>query len=128
MATTVKARTRGPVTTAIEEYVTPGRRRTDNPLVVGTVVLCLGIIAVGQVVQTGATLWAGSQVKVLLTTQKTRDEETDLNRARLFKNTEAQINVVRRLCLNTAKDDKDKTECLAVGPPLSPVKDKEAKP
>jgi len=107
----------------LDDYVHPGRRKTDNPLVVGVIVLCLGIIAVGSIIQITATIWAGSQIKVLLDGQKLRDEETARVRQSLFKSTEAQSLVLRRLCLNVAKDEKEKSECLSVGPALLPTKE-----
>lgn len=109
----------------LQEFVGPGRRKTDNPLVVGVIVLCLGIIATSSIVQITATLWAGSQLRTLLDTQAARDNEVNKVRERLFKNTEAQAIVLRRLCLNVARDEKEKTECLAVGPTLNvpPPKD-----
>ena len=103
----------------MEAYIHPGRRRTDNPLVVGIVVLCLGIIAVGMIVQISATVWAGSQVKILLDGQLARDQQVHDVRERLFKNTEAQAFVLRRLCLNTLKDEKERAECLVIGPNLT---------
>lgn len=103
-----------------QDFLGPARRRTDHPLVVGVIVLCLGIMAVASLLQITATVWAGSQLKVLLDGQKARDAEVDRVRERLFKNTQAQGYVLRRLCLNTTKGDPEaQKECLAVGPPLS---------
>ena len=106
--------------TPFQDLLGPARRRTDHPLVVGIIVLCLGITAVTSLLQITATVWAGSQLKVLLDGQKARDAEVDRVRERLFKNTQAQAYVLRQLCLNTTKgDSKAQQECLAVGPTLS---------
>jgi hypothetical protein len=102
----------------LEDYVTPGRRKTDNPLIVGVVVLCLGVTALSGIFQITATLWAGSQLRTLLDKQAERDTVVDNARARLFKSTEAQAIVLRRLCLNTARDEKERSECLSVAPAL----------
>lgn len=104
----------------------PARRRTDNPLVVGTIVLCLGITALASIIQITVTLWAGSQLKQQMEQQQARDDQLVKRREFLTKNTEAQAMVLRRLCLNVARDDKEKAECLAAAPaPVPSTRTKE---
>lgn len=100
------------------DFVGPGRRRTDHPLVVGTIVLCLGITTLTSIIQIAATVWAGSQVKAWMDGQHEKDHQTEKVRMALFRNTEASNIVLRRLCLNTAKTDKDQQECLSLAPPM----------
>lgn len=110
----------------LENFVQPGRRKTDNPMVVGTIILCLGITAIASLLQITATLWAGSQLKESMEQAKKRDDRTLERRTFLTKTAEAQAVVLRRLCLNLARDDKEKAECLTVAPPLTPSVGKES--
>ena len=104
---------------AIDEYIHPARRRTDNPMVIGTIVICLGILVVTNIVNIAAVLWAGSQVRVSLDTSKTMALDADRFRKGFAKNIEAQAIVLRRLCLNTSKEERDRTECLTLAPPVA---------
>lgn len=102
------------------DFVGPARRRTDHPLVVGTIVLCCGLIAIGSVLQIGATLWAGSQVKVLIDKDRERDVATETMRTTIIKFSESQAMVMRMVCLNTAKSEKDRADCLVPVPTVTP--------
>lgn len=117
-----------------EAFVAPGRRRTDNSLVVGTIVLCLGLITLSEIVQVTATFWAGSQVRLLMDAQglrdaeqKARDEETRLMRASIVRASESQARAIQRMCFNTARTDEDKKDCLAIVPIIAPVGGKEGR-
>jgi hypothetical protein len=101
-----------------KDFLGPARRRTDHPLVVGMIVLCLVVITVGTLVQIVGTFWAGSQVRLALAQSEARDRKTMRVREALYKNTEAQALVLRRLCLNTARSEADQKECLTLGAPL----------
>lgn len=103
------------------DFVGPARRRTDHPLVVATIVLCLGLITVAAIIQIAATFWAGSQVKLQLDGQRARDLQTEAMRTTIIKHGESQAIVLRRLCLNVSKTDEQKQECLALAPPISPT-------
>ena len=103
----------------LEEFVAPGRRRTDNPLTVGVIVLCLGLITIIGIVQTVVIAWAGAQLRSQLDRIDARDKTTAEVREKLFKNTEAQALVLRRLCINTAKSPDEQKDCLSVGPALT---------
>lgn len=102
----------------LEDFVAPGRRRTDNPLTVGVIVICLGLITIIGIVQTVVMAWAGAQFRVVLDGFAERDRTAADVRRKLFQNTEAQSLVLRRLCLNSARTESDQKECLTVGPTL----------
>jgi len=103
----------------LKDFIGPGRRRSDHPLVVGTIVLCCGIIAIGTAVQVGATLWAGSQVKILLEKDQKRDASTDNMRRTIIKYSEAQATVMRTVCLNVAKSERDRADCMVPVPEVT---------
>ncbi len=105
--------------TPFRDFTAPGRRRTDNPLVVGTIFLCVILLTIAAGAQIVCTIWFGNQLKGAMVSVQTREARTDAIRQSLFKNTEAQAVVLRRLCLNTARSDEDKKECLTVGPVLT---------
>jgi hypothetical protein len=90
-------------------------------MVVGTIVLCCGLIAVGSVVQVGATLWAGTQVKALIERDEKRDESTDTMRAAFIKFSGSQAAILRKVCLNTMRTDKDLADCLVPTPDMTPA-------
>jgi hypothetical protein len=81
-------------------------------MVVGTIVLCCGLIALGSVVQVGATLWAGTQVKTLIERDQKRDEATDNMRAAFVKFSESQATLLRKVCVNTMRTEKDLADCI----------------
>ena len=105
--------------TPFQDFIAPGRRRTDNPLVVGTIFLCVTLITIAAGAQIVCMIWFGNQLKLAAGVARAREAKSDVIRQALFKNTESQAIVLRRLCLNTAKTDDDKKECLTVGPVLT---------
>lgn len=102
------------------DLVGPGRRRSDHPLVVGTIVLCLGLIALSSIVQIAATLWAGAQVQLMVEREQNRVLETSGIRDTIILNAQVQATVLRRLCLNVAKTDNDRADCMTITPPVTP--------
>lgn len=102
------------------DFVGPGRRRTDHPIVVATIVLCLGLITVISIAQMVTMIWVGNQVKVAIDGEKRRDGETKSMRETIIKAAEAEANILRRVCLNVAKSERDQQECLALVPHVSP--------
>lgn len=118
--TRVAARPR-PTFDPFRSFLGPARRRTDHPLVVGVIVLGVVIIAIGTLLQIGGTFWVGNQVGVALRQAEARERKSLRVREALYKTTEAQAVVLRRLCLNTARTDAEKTDCLTLGPALPPV-------
>ncbi len=103
------------------DFLGPARRRTDHPLVVGVIVLSIVIIALGTLLQIAGTFWVGSQVGVALRQAEARERKSLRVREALYKTSEAQGIVLRRLCLNTARTDAEKADCLTLGPALPPV-------
>jgi hypothetical protein len=87
--------------------------------VVATIVLCLGLIVATNIVLILAVLWAGSQVKMSLDLTRANAADADRMRKGLTRAAEAQGMVLRRLCLNTIKEERDRAECLAVAPPIT---------
>lgn len=104
-----------------QEFLGPARRRTDHPLVVGVIVLGVVIIAIGTLLQIAGTFWVGNQVGIALRQAEARERKSLRVREALYKTTEAQAIVLRRLCLNTARTDAEKADCLTLGPTLPPV-------
>lgn len=104
----------------VKVFLGPGRRRSDQPLIVITIVLCLGISMIASILQVTATLWAGSQVNNWFKRQAVTARETTEVRQQLVKQAEVSAMVLRRVCLNVAKTDADKQECLIIAPPPPP--------
>ncbi len=104
----------------LSDFVGPARRRTDHPIVVGTIILCLGITTISALVQVGALLWMGDKIAIAVESEKRRDVETAGMRATIILNAEKQENILRRLCLNSARTLGDQQECLTLVPPISP--------
>lgn len=96
------------------DFVGPARRRTDHPWVVGTIVLCLGMTTLASIVQITVLAWAGSQVKEMILLNTAETERSAEARKVILKDSEQEAMVLRRVCLNTAKDDSDRRECLTL--------------
>lgn len=115
-----KDRRTPPAASPFRDLVGPGRRRTDHPLVVGTIVLCLGLMTLSSIVQIAATLWAGSQVQLMLERELQRTQETTSMRQTIIQNAQVQAAMLRRVCLNVAKTENDRADCMASVPPVTP--------
>ena len=102
------------------DFTGPGRRRTDHPAVVGTLVVCVGIIALASVLQIFAVLSMGSQLQFLLDYQKQDRQETASMRSTIIRNAETQATIIRRTCLNVARTENDRADCLVTAPPITP--------
>lgn len=102
------------------DFVGPGRRRTDHPWVVGTIVLCCGLITLASIAQIGATLWAGTQVALLIERDRQDKTQVAAMRQALVQHAESQTQTLRRVCLNSARTDNDRLDCLAPPPPAGP--------
>ena len=100
------------------DFKGPARRRTDHPLVVGTIVLCLGVMTVSSILLIVATLWAGSQAKEMIEQSRKREQAATVMREGLAKNAESQALVLRRLCLNLSQSARDKEDCRILAPPI----------
>lgn len=100
------------------DYLGPGRRRTDNPLVIATIVLLIGLIALSEIAQLAATVWAGASVRQMIQEQRARDKVVAEVRGGLIESHETQLGVLRRVCFNTAKTAADTKECLALPKPV----------
>ena len=103
-----------------EEFVKPGRRRTDHPLVVGTIVLCLGILTVTALLLLMAQWTLGQHIKAAIAKNDARDVETQALRLAFRQNMQAQASLLRRVCFNVARTEADQRECEADrkgGPP-----------
>lgn len=88
-------------------------------MVVGTIVVCVGLIAFGSIVQVGATLWAGSQVTLLIKKDEQRDIQTENMRKTIIEFSRSQAAVLRTVCLNVSHSDKDRADCLIPSPEIS---------
>jgi hypothetical protein len=99
--------------TPFRDFVGPGRRRTDNPTVVATIVLCLGMITLGALLQIVTLFWVGWQINEALEYQKRREGQTLTFRTHFIQQMETVTQIMRRTCLQVATTDDEKTECLA---------------
>ena len=102
------------------EFVRPGRRRTDHPLVVGTIVLCLGITTITGIVSVGLQYALASRLSQDTLKQERRAVETTAVRAALVENMRSQASLLRRVCVNVAKSDAEREECRPLEKGVSP--------
>lgn len=102
------------------DFVGPGRRRTDHPLIVGTIVLCCALMVIFSLAQCFVTLWLGAQIRALVELKDADAQAATNMRQSLSAAMEAQGRMVRRACLNTAKTTNDVADCATAIPPVSP--------
>jgi hypothetical protein len=102
-----------------QAFLGPARRRTDHPLVVGTIIICLGLSTAFLMLQLVAVIWAGTQVANLMAQQLDDRAASKAMRTSIIRSTEAQARIIARICYNTARDEKDRGECAALIPPVS---------
>ncbi|HJR01823.1 MAG TPA: hypothetical protein VKA83_09340 [Methylomirabilota bacterium] len=99
-------------TDPLTEFVQPGRRRTDHPLVVGTIVLCLGLITLGTIFQIVAQVVLARTIETALEHNEARVVETQKARAALVEHLRVQTDLVRRVCVNVARNPADVQDCV----------------
>lgn len=80
--------------------------------------LCCGLLVIGSIVQVIATLWGGSQLQLLLEKEQKREAKTDLMRTTFIKHLETQAAVMRLVCLNVSKNEKDRADCMVPVPEM----------
>lgn len=96
------------------DFTGPGRRRTDHPFVVATIVLLLTITALSQLGLLAATIWAGSQLGYMVRTERLRDAAADETQRRLLSAADISQRTLIRVCLHLAKTQDEIKECQAI--------------
>ena len=93
------------------KFVDKGRRRTDHPLVVGMIVICLGVTALTQIGTFIAAVRIGSFLFEADERHLKKEKESNDVRARILKAFEDQRYALLRVCVNGAKTEKDLNDC-----------------
>src|ERR1043166_8948317 len=91
----------------IREFLGPARRRTDNPIVIATFMLLLGVIAVSCMTLIAINAWSGMQTKIMIDEQRRRDKASDEIHQFLVKANDRQLSLLMRFCVNSAKTPTD---------------------
>jgi hypothetical protein len=118
-------------TNPIREFLHPGRRRTDNPLVVGLVVMGIVFIAVCSAMSTFAA-WAMSGTFERFSAEMRQIQQESLKvRGTVISSLDENSKALYRLCVISAKTREEAQNCTAPkpfmvppGPPPSSTKPK----
>lgn len=95
----------------LKDMLGPGRRRTDHPLVVGTIVLCVGVTALSGIATVAGVYSMKAAVESSYHYAVERDKTARNVRSDLARALETQRSTLLRVCINVARTKDDVNAC-----------------
>jgi hypothetical protein len=94
------------------DFIGPGRRRTDHPVVVGTIVLCLGVSALMSILGVVGLYSLNANLMTARRISESREAESVRMRTHYVKALESQRAALLNVCKNTARTKAEIEACF----------------